>query len=99
MARASTVRRTSVPPPELQPINPDVFYNEAETAHFLRLKNPKTLTVWRSRGEHPELRSEKPYGRVLYRGAAILDFLSGTAAAPETSKPPAAPKRKKGSKS
>jgi hypothetical protein len=95
MTRAFAVRRRlrsapapSLPPPK--PIHPDVFYTEAETAQFLRLRNPKTLTVSRSRGRHRELRFVKQFNRVLYEGRAILDFLKGTAKAPE------APKRRKG---
>jgi hypothetical protein len=76
----------SVPLPEPKQIVPDVWYNEAETAPLIRLKNPKTLTVWRCRGEHPELRYKKPYGRVLYKGSDIIAFLEGTAVAPETPK-------------
>jgi hypothetical protein len=86
-----TVRHRSdvpapAPPPDLQAINPDVFYNESETAYFARMRTPKTLTVWRARGEHPELKFTKAYGRVLYKGSDIIAFLDGTAKAPETAK-------------
>ena len=65
--------------PPREPPHPDLYYTEMETAAYLRLRSAKTLTIWRCRGEHPELKFEKPYGRILYRGSAILDFLSGAA--------------------
>ena len=96
MARASAVRGLrsgpSIPVSEPKVIVADAFYNESETAHFLRLETPKTLTIWRCRGSHPELKFTKPYGRVLYKGSDIIAFLSGAA------KPPESPKRWKGTR-
>jgi hypothetical protein len=93
MPRTRPVRRrlrsASSPAPSLpepKAIVPDIWYSEEECAAFLRLRNKKTLCVWRSRGEHPELRHSKPFGKTLYRGSDIIAFLSGNATAPETSK-------------
>lgn len=102
MSRVSAVRRLrcavsqpSVPPPDLGTINPAAYYTEAEVAFFLRLKSPKTLTIWRCRGTYPELRFIKKFGRVLYLGCAVLNFLNGTATAEPA---PAKPQRRRGAR-
>ncbi len=82
----SASKAPNLPPLDLKPPDPDVFYNEQETASFIRLTSPKTLTIWRCRGQHPELKFSKPYGRVLYKGSSIISFLEGTAKEPETPK-------------
>lgn len=70
------------PPPDLQVIDPGVWYTEKEAAYFLRLRSPKTLTIWRCKGRHAELVWSKKTGRILYLGADILKFLQGTASPP-----------------
>lgn len=68
----------TLPPQATAPPQAGLNYVDAEVAAFLRLKNPRTLAVWRARGTHPL----KPVagtrgGRVLYRGQDIIDFLAG----------------------
>ena len=61
----------------LLPILPGFNYTAPEVARHLRLKNYRTLTVWRCQGRHPELRHVKIGSKILYRGQDILDFLAG----------------------
>ena len=66
--------------PELPPMTPIITglnYTTKETAQHLRLKNWKSLIVWRCSGAHPELKFVKVGSRVIYRGEDILNFLAG----------------------
>jgi hypothetical protein len=86
-ARTTRTRTTSKPKPErlappqaTAPPQPGLLYTDREVATFLRLRNYRTLAVWRSRGTHPELKPVKSVvgsqQAVLYRGEDILAFVA-----------------------
>lgn len=49
--------------------------DETEVAEMLKLKNPKTLAVWRSTKRYPELKWIKVGRLVRYRIEDVLSFI------------------------
>jgi hypothetical protein len=85
MGRAQTVRRRlrSAPPQlsvsiqDIKPLDPALLYTESEVARFLRLKNPKTLAVWRSTGAQPALKYRRVgKNRIVYLGKDVIDYVN-----------------------
>jgi hypothetical protein len=80
--RSATPYLPPTAPPEGPPVV-GVCYLDREVARFLRLKNHRTIAVWRHRGSHPTLKYHRDRNtkRVWYMGEDILDYLRGTATA------------------
>jgi hypothetical protein len=72
---AETAAVASTPTPTSGPI-PGVAYTEREAAVFLRLRNARTLSVWRCTGRAPGLRWRRVGSKVVYLGEHILEYLS-----------------------
>lgn len=70
------VHRNPIPAAPSGPPLAGCAYTEAETAAFLRLRNPRTLAVWRCCGRHKELKCSTATGRALYLGESILAFMA-----------------------
>jgi hypothetical protein len=71
------------------PIAPPIAgvpYTEAETALFLRLRNPRTLATWRCTGRAPGLKYRRVGNKIVYLGEDITEFLN---AKPTRAKAPA----------
>jgi hypothetical protein len=81
--KSRTTKKSATPEPPLEPLaplQPGLLYTQREVARHLRLKNYRTLSVWRCLGRNPELKAVTATlgtSNILYRGEDVIAFVAG----------------------